>query len=239
MLLSRLQHQHVVRYFQSWIEEGTPTSVSGGSSEDESGDGSGSGYVPNIERYSSDDEDDEDEEDYDDEDDHILFDSHSHSHSHGGSVLFDDSLSNDANTPSVLSHHGQSEESGNAHSSGVLPRRDSTFCGESRESFPNITIASSAKQSVPQMLYIQMEYCAGNTQAGSTLRTLIVEKKLDSNEEIWRLFRQILEGLEYIHGTCTALSLCAHHVAEVCAVRYGLTKSRKSLAKCCKVLGVY
>lgn len=41
VLLSRLQHQHVVRYFQSWIEEDTSTSSS---SEDDSED-DGSGYV--------------------------------------------------------------------------------------------------------------------------------------------------------------------------------------------------
>lgn len=45
-----------------------------------------------------------------------------------------------------------------------------------------------------------MEYCASNSEAGSTLRTLINKDSLHKDRgEIWRLFRQIVEGLAYIH----------------------------------------
>uniref|UniRef100_A0AC34GW86 Protein kinase domain-containing protein n=1 Tax=Panagrolaimus sp. ES5 TaxID=591445 RepID=A0AC34GW86_9BILA len=50
-----------------------------------------------------------------------------------------------------------------------------------------------------KMLYIQMEYCEGNT-----LKALIDSGKLFKDAELaWKLFRQILNGLQYIHGQNT------------------------------------
>uniref|UniRef100_A0A914Z083 non-specific serine/threonine protein kinase n=1 Tax=Panagrolaimus superbus TaxID=310955 RepID=A0A914Z083_9BILA len=50
-----------------------------------------------------------------------------------------------------------------------------------------------------KMLYIQMEYCEGNT-----LKALIDSGKLYGNTELaWKLFRQILNGLQYIHSQNT------------------------------------
>lgn len=51
------------------------------------------------------------------------------------------------------------------------------------------------KATGPQTLYIVMEFCEGKT-----LRTIITEKKLTTEDEIWRIFGQIVEGLAYIHG---------------------------------------
>ncbi|KAL3425369.1 hypothetical protein PVAG01_02160 [Phlyctema vagabunda] len=45
------------------------------------------------------------------------------------------------------------------------------------------------------VLYISMEYCERRT-----LRDLIKRGLYKENDEIWRLFRQILEGLAHIHG---------------------------------------
>jgi serine/threonine protein kinase len=45
------------------------------------------------------------------------------------------------------------------------------------------------------VLYIQMEYCEGNT-----LRNVINEDLYKNKERIWRLFREILKGLGYIHS---------------------------------------
>ncbi|KIW09057.1 uncharacterized protein PV09_00006 [Verruconis gallopava] len=55
------------------------------------------------------------------------------------------------------------------------------------------TSSSRNVRSVASTLYIQMEYCERQT-----LRDLI-RKEMD-DEEIWRLFRQIVEGLVHIHG---------------------------------------
>lgn len=50
-------------------------------------------------------------------------------------------------------------------------------------------------ENLPKMLYIQMEYCKGNT-----LKTLIDSGKLYTDTNlIWRLFRQILNGLVHLH----------------------------------------
>lgn len=43
-------------------------------------------------------------------------------------------------------------------------------------------------------MYIQMEYCEK-----STLRTTIDSELFRDKARIWRLFREIVEGLAYIH----------------------------------------
>ena len=53
---------------------------------------------------------------------------------------------------------------------------------------------SSTEQAGLQYLYIQMEYCEK-----STLRNLIDEGLHKDKERIWRLFREIVEGLVHIH----------------------------------------
>ena len=45
-----------------------------------------------------------------------------------------------------------------------------------------------------QYLYIQMEYCEK-----STLRNLIDQGLSQDEERVWRLFREIVEGLAHIH----------------------------------------
>ena len=46
----------------------------------------------------------------------------------------------------------------------------------------------------PKMLYIQMEFCEGNT-----LKTLIDSKSADADTK-WRIFCQVVEALVYIHS---------------------------------------
>ena len=46
-----------------------------------------------------------------------------------------------------------------------------------------------------EILYIQMEYCPNKT-----LREAIDEKMLPDSETCWKLFRQIVEGLVYVHS---------------------------------------
>ena len=45
-----------------------------------------------------------------------------------------------------------------------------------------------------QFMYIQMEFCEK-----STLRTAIDNNLYEDDERIWRLFREIVEGLAHIH----------------------------------------
>lgn len=89
---------------------------------------------------------------------------------------------------------------------------------------PSDTEESSTPPIPTQVLYIQMEYCKN-----STLRNLIDTEKLHSDTaSIWRIFREILLGLQYIHhqnmihrGTClvreqTIDSLCARVLRTIC-----------------------
>lgn len=55
--------------------------------------------------------------------------------------------------------------------------------------------SSRFQRSYKTILYISMEYCEKRT-----LRDLIKRSLYKENDEIWRLFRQILEGLAHIHG---------------------------------------
>lgn len=54
--------------------------------------------------------------------------------------------------------------------------------------------ASNSSSSNLQCMYIQMEYCEK-----STLRTAIDSELFIDKTRIWRLFREIVEGLAYIH----------------------------------------
>ncbi|KAI9772975.1 MAG: hypothetical protein M1840_008857 [Geoglossum simile] len=54
---------------------------------------------------------------------------------------------------------------------------------------------SRTQRPVKSTLYIQMEYCEKHT-----LRDLLRQGLADNIDESWRLFRQILEGLSHIHG---------------------------------------
>lgn len=63
----------------------------------------------------------------------------------------------------------------------------------SQDSTDEMNDTDASDQGHQQYLYIQMEYCPNKT-----LRNIIDEGLLDE-KEIWRLFRQILEGLAHIH----------------------------------------
>ncbi|KAI1214998.1 serine/threonine-protein kinase gcn2 [Annulohypoxylon truncatum] len=64
------------------------------------------------------------------------------------------------------------------------------------DSMPSPTrVRSSQQKHYRTVMYISMEYCEKRT-----LRDLIQRDLWKEAEEIWRLFRQILEGLVHIHG---------------------------------------
>ena len=56
-----------------------------------------------------------------------------------------------------------------------------------------MSIGMRPRAKTKKKLYIQMEYCAGDS-----LRTYIEMENVNA-EENWRILRQILEGLDYIH----------------------------------------
>jgi translation initiation factor 2-alpha kinase 4 len=92
-----------------------------------------------------------------------------------------------------------SDDEGTSNSPDTTKDKKSNGTGPSSEHGNNLvlrrTSSSRAMRPVKSTLYIQMEYCERHT-----LRDLI-RKGLDENqEESWRLFRQVLEGLVHIHS---------------------------------------
>ncbi|KAI1475823.1 serine/threonine-protein kinase gcn2 [Daldinia eschscholtzii] len=63
------------------------------------------------------------------------------------------------------------------------------------DSMPSPTRVKSNQRHSRTVMYISMEYCDKRT-----LRDLIQRNLWRETEEVWRLFRQILEGLVHIHG---------------------------------------
>jgi len=71
---------------------------------------------------------------------------------------------------------------------------------EGEEAWQETGSESSTEPVRLQYLYIQMEYCEK-----STLRNLIDEGLHQDEERVWRLLREIVEGLAHIHSQVTVL----------------------------------
>ncbi|KAF2205134.1 kinase-like protein [Delitschia confertaspora ATCC 74209] len=173
MLLSRLNHPYVVRYYTAWPEEefgageteddssvtwtGDYSNVSPGDTGDDIEFGRSTGGLDFISssglpKIEFEGDSDEDEDDYDD-----------------GAIVFGEDTDEDDETESV------------SHRSPLRKRRTNS--------------SSHPTRSVKTILYIQMEFCEKQT-----LRDLIRRGLYDDPDEYWRLFRQILEGLAHIHS---------------------------------------
>ncbi|CAK4997043.1 unnamed protein product [Aphanomyces euteiches] len=168
--ISRLQHRHIVRYFQAWIEGGDDNMSDSEDDDDEDDD-----IWSSDSRAASDDDDDDDDDDW-------L--GNSRSHNHTSSIV---------NKPRSTS---------TAH---MLLREESSSDVDSDEGEqwewtidvhrPHTHQPRKLKRA-NEKLYIQMEYCGGNT-----LRDVIDQHDLwQCEEKVWTLFRQIVEAIEYIHS---------------------------------------
>ncbi|CAK8677764.1 unnamed protein product [Clavelina lepadiformis] len=200
-LLSRLNHEHVVRYYNSWIEtikclkddvsvtSSNPTSPESKASETFASKNS-LGLSDDIEKMapppvlSSTSEwsmsveevsrhGDIDEEDDDDGDvfKTIYFDNDESSSSE--SILFD----HDGNDDQDSSDEEGDDKITTMTSESTTPSSDSS----------NLYV-------MQRYLYIQMEYCEK-----STLRQTIDAGLSKEQDRMWRLFREILEGLVHVH----------------------------------------
>ncbi|XP_054730561.1 eIF-2-alpha kinase GCN2 [Anastrepha obliqua] len=173
-LLSRLNHENVVRYFNSWIETTTISDEAelkklgggeGSSSfessfepkaspqlgspkkKNETSSSSWSGCVKNAAESES---------------DSIVF-----LNSHDEIVKYVDEEEDDEDDDDDEDDEAEDEESGQPKSISPKPM---------------------------QVMYIQMEFCEK-----STLRTAIDDNLYKDTERLWRLFREIAEGLSHIH----------------------------------------
>lgn len=181
--LSRLHHQHVVRYYQAWIERADFTSMAVGDGDDSDED--------------DDDEDDEDDED-DDEDIEDLSGSLATEESED---WFESSGPPSTSTGMVMASSpdrigGETETEDDDEADSAMRRIRNARGGSSRRMLGGVRVLGKPKKfgnKDPQYLYIQMEYCPKKT-----LRNVIDESKTEP-EDNWYLFRQIIEGLSHIH----------------------------------------
>lgn len=85
---------------------------------------------------------------------------------------------------------GEDEEDSTGVKSHMIPNN-----GRNNLVLKRTRSSSRFQRAFKTVLYISMEYCEKRT-----LRDLIKRGLHKDNEEVWRLFRQILEGLAHIHG---------------------------------------
>jgi eukaryotic translation initiation factor 2-alpha kinase 4 len=171
-LLSRLNHENVVRYFNSWIE--TQTAPIENSENDES-DWSMSHKLTKAMVKT-------------------------HSQHHLGVQSADDSSDDDSFSPGWNNFIGNPGNNDDSDSSDGIEFVDSkgqvVKCDEeSSEDEKNERRTNDGvvmRKNV--ILYIQMEFCEK-----STLRTAIDGNLYQDKERLWKLFREIVEGLSHIH----------------------------------------
>ncbi|RUS18015.1 hypothetical protein BC937DRAFT_89230 [Endogone sp. FLAS-F59071] len=186
--LSSLHHQYVVRYYTTWFED-----ADGGLQSD-----------------SLSDEDDSDSEETDGSDDEesfrhmkgsmfdVLATERSKSHSYMN-VRFETSASEaededeDEDEASDKNEGNNTGEKDTASDDGISFGTVMTQTHSKPRNNNHKHDDSSGGSQQSRILYIQMEYCERKTLQD------VIEEGVDEQEG-WRLFRQILEGLVHIHG---------------------------------------
>ncbi|PIK44682.1 putative eukaryotic translation initiation factor 2-alpha kinase 4 [Apostichopus japonicus] len=196
-LLSRLNHENVVRYFNSWIEVSDDTattdsesdpSISGKSPKkvDRGQDSLSLGVVDNVEDLAP---------------GLSAYGSASWSISAGGNPLSEestDSLSDEEDDfgTSFMRRYSSSNSDGidfegseDNETEEQSQIEKSSPLSETEESSTDLELSPK------RYLYIQMEFCEK-----STLRTIIAEEIYKNEKQLWSFFRQILDGLVHIHS---------------------------------------
>ncbi|EDN91219.1 hypothetical protein SS1G_00622 [Sclerotinia sclerotiorum 1980 UF-70] len=178
-LLSQLNHPSVVRYFNTWTEEVPDLSetdddnTTTDAATEESSNVSLGGSEPHIEFGTS--------------TGGLDFMSTS-----GYQVEFGYDEASDSDDEDEDDDDDDDDDEDSVERNGHARNR-----GHERVALAHRGSRSSPRPSRPfkTILYISMEYCEKRT-----LRDLIRRGLYRNNEEIWRLFRQILEGLAHIHS---------------------------------------
>lgn len=177
LLLARLNHQYIVRYYGCWVEEVAEDAGSSAIDDSESED---EFEGPLNVRSSS------------------FLTSHDNSFQidyfkNSVDPLLDyDDLDFDDRIVFANSDEETGEETGEDESDGESDESDD----ETSEETSEVSAERAPVLHSKSILYIQMEFCENNTLLN------LIERGLPSNpSEYWRLFRQILEAVSYIHSS--------------------------------------
>lgn len=169
ILLSRLNHPNVVRYFNTWLEEDVSTLS----------------------------ETDEDAVSFESSVSRITGQTLDFGQSTGGLDIL-----SSAGAPQIEFTYDSDDESSSseAEEDAVDDKQDSlekALAGDAEDANPLQRVVSNSRspRQMRTILYIQMEYCEKHT-----LRDLIKQGLSGSVDRCWQLFRQIVEGLNHIHG---------------------------------------
>ncbi|KAI0593056.1 anticodon binding domain of tRNAs-domain-containing protein [Biscogniauxia sp. FL1348] len=183
-MLSQLSHPAVVRYYNTWLEEVRDFSDSEGDSSSEdlnSGQSKGTASPgPDIQFTAS--------------TGGLDFISSSHPVIEFG---YDESTSEEENEIEANGHDGHDYDNDDDEEEEDDDDEESSAAESVLADMPSVRRIQSHNHNrhVRTVMYISMEYCDKRT-----LRDLIQRNLWKETEEIWRLFRQILEGLVHIHG---------------------------------------
>lgn len=187
-LLSKLNHQNIVRYFSTWTEQmqlqdgnkSTSDSTKSRSSpkkKSTNGDSLRNQLHVNIPELSSSNEQDDDDDSSSSstplsDDESGVFDTRSfHPVERSDDVIFFD--------------HDEKDADKSEHA--INPKEPSSSSSSEKD---------SESEYIRRVLFIQMEYCEGNTLKQLIERGILQEKP----DMIWMLLREILEGLRHMHS---------------------------------------
>ncbi|KAI1810694.1 serine/threonine-protein kinase gcn2 [Poronia punctata] len=181
-LLSQLSHPAVVRYYNTWLEEIPDFS--------EADDDTSTGYLTTNGSKNTATQDVEIQ--FTTSTGGLDFISSSHPNIEFG---YDSSGSDDEDFPGENGHDDDDDDDDDSD----VTEDDSDIDESDDDSLSDMPsparVRSSGQRGFRTVMYISMEYCDKRT-----LRDLIQRNLWQDTEEIWRLFRQILEGLVHIHG---------------------------------------
>lgn len=167
-LLSRLNHENVVRYYNSWIETvSIPINVT----DDAESDLSDSVSASNIKTQSQ----------------------------NRLTTSTDSSSSDDESSSSKWINFNPKVNDDSSDGIEFVDSNGKPVSFEDEESSAmevenSIAAAVERRRHVIQYMYIQMEFCEK-----STMRTAIDGNLYQDKERLWKLFREIVEGLAHIH----------------------------------------
>nr|XP_006824933.1 PREDICTED: eukaryotic translation initiation factor 2-alpha kinase 4-like [Saccoglossus kowalevskii] len=196
-LLSRLNHENVVRYYNSWIEvcENSASQETDSESKTSTDPESNSFMKPNlrrglsfsdnIEKFAPQAVDESIEWSMSFEVSRRMQEESSESSSDEEDVFGTSFLPHSDSSDIVFEHSFRNSN---------FPGFDDSDSEEESKKVENKDNGSKISVIGIQYLYIQMEYCEK-----STLRNSIDDGLFSDHKRVWRLFREILEGLTHIH----------------------------------------